>query len=387
MADTKPAAVSAGLFILAAAAAAVVLIWFVTGGFGLVGSGRSFTVAFGPGSNLAGLQPGADVRVLGIAVGRVDTITVGPDAGGENTTAGVSATVRITLPERFDVRTDADVEAASSLTGTAWLNFANTGSGEKATADTPLDGRVQSLTGIIDQAEALIPKVERTVDAFTAAASNIETLAADANALTVEVRDTLQGARADLDAAIASARAVGGTLEERLPGTLDRADLLLDDADALVAQAGETFRSADASLQRLPAILDNIEPAVADARGLIADISRLVRSNRPRVAALLDDLSGAVASAEGAIGEIRAAPWRLLYKPKAKDQRNLALYSVARQYADAAQDLESAAALLNQAQDDPAQAPADLNTIESEVRAAYQRFDDVQDRLWNALER
>ena len=326
----------------------------------------------------AGLQSGADVRVLGITVGRVDRIEVGP---GQSDGDSVAARVTIMLPERFDVRADAEVEAASSLTGTAWLNFADTGSGDAADADTVLEGQVQSLASIIDRAESLVPRVEQTLASFDSAAGTVDTLATDVTALTAELRSTLKQSRADLASAIASARSVGTTLEERLPPTLDRADTLLNDADNLVNRARQSLDRLDPILEGLSEVGDT----VADVRGLVGDIDTLVTENRRKVSALLDDLASTARSAEGAVSEIRAAPWRLLYKPKDKDQRNLALYSVARQYAEAAQDLERAAALLEQARNDGA--PAELETVEAEVRAAFNRFDAVQARLWESLER
>ena len=152
-----------------------------------------------------------------------------------------------------------------------------------------------------------------------------------------------------------------------------------------VADARASLKQAAQSVERLPDVLERIGRAGDDASQTLASIQRLVDSARPRLDGMLADAGDAAQSLDGAVGELRAAPWRLLYKPKARDEQRLATYAVARQYARGASDLERAAQALAAAGEDGAD-PQQLEALRGAVVSAYDRFAVVQAALFDGFE-
>ena len=388
------AAFKAGLFIFAMAILAVVMVFLVRGFRGSLGDVQQVTVVFGPGDNAAALAAGSPVRIYGVGVGSVASTKVVPDEE-----EGALVEVVATLPSGFEVMADAEVIASASLTGESWLDFKTLGQeGERGEGDRIRGGSggfdkalgvvndalpaavdaIERVTQVVERLDTLIARVDAEIDplttdlkeltgATTAAASRLDGLLGDSGG---DLRTTFRGLAEVADSA-----------REKVP-------VLLEDMDTLVADT-------DATVKKIDPLVERIGPVLGDTRAVVSDLRGLVRTNGPGVTRTVRSLERTALEAQGAASELRAAPWRLLYKPKEKDQRNLALYAAARQYAAGAQDLEATAEALRVALEALAEAPVEggpeqavqLSRLRREVVDAYEDFEAVQATLWQQFER
>ncbi len=378
------AALKAGVFILLMVALALGMTVAIAGTGSLFRDTQSATVEFSPGENVSDLKADAQVRVLGVPVGRVTAVRAVPDEQ-----QGARVEVDIELPADFQLKRDTQVVASSSLTGDAWLDIDHLGEGDALRDDDNLDGVTLGLSALIDQAKSLVPQAKEVLARADEAATSIRDLADAAREkvdpvsesvtnltdrgaeAATELRDVLGDTKVDIRTTIANVKETTSTVRERLPGTFD-------DAKELMAKTRE-------SLDKLPGILDKVDPAVGDGKDFIAQLKSTLADNRPKVDRILTSVSRTADDASGAVGEIRAAPWRLLFKPDAAEQRNLALYSVARQYARGAQDLESAARALERAAGSDNPDPDQVAHLRRDLEDSFQRFAAVQDALWRAV--
>ena len=395
MTDSNAIAFKAGLFIVLMTLAGAALVVTVGGGLHFMRSERTYTVTFGPGADLSGLAPDAPVRVLGVVSGRVTDVSVGLGANHE-----VEARVVIQLPEDVVLRQDAEVVAGSSLTGSTFLNVLRTGSGAEATVDTPVRGSVASIGSMVAAAQDLMPRFESALATIEQAAGSAQTTMNGIDGAVAEMQGALTELREPLRSTLADAGELADTLRERVPGSMDHLDRLTGEAvpatlkriDVLAENGTEaltdvraSLKQASQSVERLPDVLERIGKAGDDAGNTLASIQRMVDSARPRLDGMLADAGDAAQSLDGAVGELRAAPWRLLYKPKARDEQRLATYAVARQYARGASDLERAAQALAVAGEEGAD-PQQLEALRGAVVSAYDRFAVVQAALFDGFE-
>ena len=364
-------AFKAGLFIVLATAAAAVLIAVVSGGLSALQSTQSYTIRFTRGADLSGLTRGADVRVLGVTVGSVDEMQV-RDVDGQ----GAVVEVEVSVPERFTLRAGAEASASAALTGGAWINITSLGEGAAVEPGGTIEGQTRTLGGVLAEAQSLLPQAKTTLSQFADAAASVQRLADEAEATVQDARAVLDGTQEDIKAALASARGVSEELDRRLPEVSDASQRVLKNLDDAISRAY-------ASLDELPGILGDTDRTIQQIEAVAGAAQGLIGRNGTRIDQLVGDLGSAARSADGAIDEIRAAPWRLLYKPDEDDQANLAVYSLARRYAEAARDLELAAGSLAQASGGGS--AGDLAELQTEVEAAFGRFESVQATLWERL--
>ncbi|MEM8495213.1 MAG: MlaD family protein [Planctomycetota bacterium] len=392
------AALKAGIFIVLMLALAVGMVLAISGTGSLLRDVNRYVVKFEAGENVANLRPDAQVRVLGVPTGTVEEVRA------VATDDGAVVQVDISLPAEFTLREDATIRAAASLTGDAWLDIDHMGAGAVVAAGGTLDGSVLGVGQLLEEARQVIPAAQSAIARIDAAAAKAEDFIASArgqvdpvfasvNRFTEhggdaaeELSSLLGEAKGDLRGTIASLRQTLDTARDRLPGTMDKVDATLDDTRNAMADAKSMLADARSSLDRINGVLDEARPATADARAVIADLRQTVSVSRPKVDRALANLARASDDAAGAMVEIRAAPWRLLNRPTAEQDRNLALYSLARQYARGAQDLESAARALQTAGTTIDADEATLARLRRDLASRHERFGQFEQELWQALQ-
>lgn len=387
------AALKAGTFILLMIALALAMVVAIAGTGSLFKDVKRYTVEFEAGENVANLRPDAQVRMLGVPIGLVESVQAVPVDGGAVVRVGIH------LPAEFLLHQDALVKASTSLTGDAWLDIDDVGQPEAGIVANggTLDGQVLGFAQIVEQAQSVIPVARQAIERIDAAAGEAQELialtrghvdplvasvsrVADSSGEAADhLRDLLGDTKTDLRGTVASLRETLDTARARLPETMDRVDATLDDTRTAMADARQLLASARASLDRLPALLDNAEPALADLRETVA-------TAKPRLDRALSNLSRASDDAAGAMVEIRAAPWRLLAKPSPDEDRNLAIYSLARQYARGAQDLESAARALDAASQTAGTSEDLIQQLRDDLVLRIDRFDRFERELWAMLQ-
>ena len=380
--NLNTAAFKAGLFILAMIVLAVVMVLAIAGAGRFLTSYHTYTVVFLPGENVAALKPDGQVRLLGVPVGSIGDVRAIPD--DEH---GVTVQVDVQIPTEFTVREGAKVVVSASLTGDTWIDFDSLGDGERVTPGSQLDGRPGGIAGALAEVATIVPEARAALAKIDAAADSFNQLAQDSSALVERGRsvathldEVLGDGKTDLRTTLANLKDITGTAKTRLPETLSRLDQRLDETQDLMATAQEAF-------DKVPAILDEIEPAAADAKALVAQVRTTLSDNRAKIDRTVASVTRTADDLKGAVSEIRAAPWRLLYKPDERDQRNLALYAAARQYAFGAQDLETAARSLEDAINRETPDADQIAAYRSELESSFENFVKVQDDLWSQLER
>ncbi|MEM6561792.1 MAG: MlaD family protein [Planctomycetota bacterium] len=409
-------AIIAGGFILLSIALLVSVIVGVRGAQGLMAESREYAVVFDISDDVGGLKPGSDVRVGGLRLGTVTSITFTTD---EVDTPVILA--RFTLPADVPLGQGADVGIQATVTGVSWLNVAGLGDAQQLLGPTDfVDGTPNTLTQLLaslnelapemtgtvrDIREVTVPKVNDSVDAFGALAARVDaeiaTPIANAAASTERLTDTLNarlpqsldkvdrftdaggdvleetagilgdGGTGDIRSTLSNIADVTGTAKDRLPGAFDRIETLIDDTTARVKQA--------------ESVLDEVQVLASDAKGAAGTARALLADNRPRIDAILGNVRDATATLELASGEIRRSPWRLLYRPDKSQSEQLDLYDTARRFAEGASDLNAAAEALRTTANDPNADPERVEALLAEIEAKFTEFRTVERDLYEKI--
>ncbi|MEM8782607.1 MAG: MlaD family protein [Planctomycetota bacterium] len=394
----QASAFKAGIFIVLMVALAIGMILAIAGTGSLFRDVNEYIVEFESGENVSNIRPDGQVRVLGVPTGRVRTVRAVP------TENGAVVEVLIQLDAEFKIRETAMVRASSSLTGDAWLDIEGLGQGAVVSNGGRIDGESSGLANLIDEARELVPTAREALAKINSAADEAERLvlaarehvdpiAADIKYITERggiaadhLSDLLGDTKTDLRSSITSLRSTLDTADQRLPGTLDRVDRTLDDTRMAFEDVTGFLTDARATFARVDRILEEFQPASEDARATLAELRQTIAESRPKLDRTLTNLSRASDDAAGAVVEIRAAPWRLLSRPTADQDRNLALYTLARQYARGAQDLESAARALQTAGQTADIDDAMLEKLRRDLASRHERFGQFEQELWQALQ-
>ena len=248
----------AGLFIVISIVLIVAII------VGIKGIGRIFqpaqhpTVTFRLTDDIGGLSVGDDVRIGGYKVGVVRRIEIEKNAAGEPIIE-----VSFSIPEKYDLRSDARISVQGTLTGVSWLNFENLGTGAKLTGTDRLIGRPSPIGALLAAAgdiapkirDETIPKANAAIDTFRGTGmhataliklvrSKIDpiierynTIADRGSEALTQIRDVFGESKTDFKGTVANLNAATGTFKDKLPGIMDKASGLLTNIDNSVTKA------------------------------------------------------------------------------------------------------------------------------------------------------
>lgn len=436
-------AFQAGLFILLAIGATIAIIAKVssTGG---TANAQAYTATFAPGQDISGLSVGSDVRLLGVKVGRITAIDVETDKDMDahvHVTFEVPDDVQFRMPDPFLSEVadsplfgpdnhiafgDAQprIEAQTSFTGGAWINILSLGEGIPVDAGAQIPARSINLNAMVDEVRAELTEtlgavrseianvgseVENATDAFehTAVAfeetaseatqlinqiegeidpaiERYDTLMAEATQVMTEINSVFGDSGEDIRTTLANLNSTTTTFDERLPG-------MLDDFDTALASINTLTEDVSGFVDRAEASVDGIDALLAEAGGLTRELRATLGDNRVEIDRTVTNARRTVAELRGLMEDLRANPSRLVWPPDERDLANLELYAVARQYANAAEDLQAAVQQLRDAtvtdpSDDPANAER-LEQMREHLMEQFEYFDELQRELWERYER
>ena len=396
-------AFQAGLFILLSIAAGIFLVSRVAAQGG-PRDATAYTAVFTAGEDIAGLAVGNEVRLMGVKVGLVESIEIiTPDDPAKDAEVHVGFIVGNGIELR---EVGNNVELQTALTGGAWLNILNVGTGEPIAAGGEVPGQTFDLYAVIkdvrdevgvvsEELETTLVAVREELDTVSAelveTADSFETTADEATALINKVEEDLDPLLEDVDVFLTEStgvmtdvRAVFGdsgddirttlaklsslstSLDEKIPGTID--------------QITEFVAKADNSIEGVDTLITELTGTATEARTMLAD-------NRPDIDRTIESARRSVDELEGLVDDLRANPSRLLWPPDEKDQRNMDLYATARTYAKAAEDLESAAAALQRAEADGEDDPIKLQALRQQLLQQFDYFDRLQAEVWERFEK
>lgn len=191
-----------------------------------------------------------------------------------------------------------------------------------------------------------------------------------------EVNGMLAENRAPIAAAVASVERIAKRTDEQLMAALVE-ELNADNPDSLLGKI-------HVSMDRLAESLENVRIASAAGRDLLV-------LNRPAIERTINNAKEMSGQLNEASKELRAAPWRLLYRPSSKQTREMTIFEAARTFAEAATYLDDAAARLEAAQVAAARSPGGAETdqqmeaIRASVRQAFERFQKAEEFLWKHM--
>lgn len=392
-------AFQAGLFILLAVAGAIAMVARVAENRASV-SGTAYVAEFSAGQDISGLIEGAEVRLLGVKVGRVEKIDI---VVHDQMDAHVHVT--FTIEDHIKLHEGVRIESQAALTGGGWLNILSTGSGNDLAENTIIPARSANLSVVIDELrrdvtstlELTAAELTSTADAIEATAneatdlinqieSGLDPVLEDYAAFMNEATGVMSDFRAvfgdsgdDIRTTLANLSTISTTLDQRLPATLDQIEGALSDIQSFSDEARDLLERAQVSLDNADELIDEVTTTATGVNDLLAD-------NRPTIDRMVSNANRAVNELEGMIDDLRANPSRLVWPPDEKDLKNLGLYAAARSYADAAEDLQLAAAALRDAQQDPNADPQELERLREALMAQFEHFDKLQEEVWGQFE-
>ncbi len=197
------------------------------------------------------------------------------------------------------------------------------------------------------------------------------------DAALVEARLMLSENRPAVRESLARIRSMSTTLDEqvmpRLAAEFDRTR-----PETLLAKI-------HASLDALRASLENVETITTEGR-------RLIVLNRPQLQRTLDNLKQASERLNSGIQELMLTPWRI-FPPLAGVTRQLEILEAARRFAEAASYLDDTARRIDAlVQASPGQTrlladPAELESLRSSLKAAFERFESAEEYFWEQIRR
>ena len=388
-------AFKAGLFIVISVAMIIGVIVAIKGIGRIIEPNQVRTATFTLADDVSGLRIGDDVRVGGLKVGIVRSLSI--DAGSVEQHKPALITVTFHMPRRLVLREGARLGVQNTITGAAWLNFDTLGTGKALPEDTVLIGQPGAYAEILNSINQLapelkaiahdvrtvtLPKVNTTVDHTAALAADlrgrVEGIIGRYNTVTdrlaevlVHLRDIFGDSKVDLRTTIANLKDATGTVKEKLPPIMEKLDTAL-------AKANTSLDNAQQAIKDLGTTMDH-------AKNISGDVRSIVMRNRSRIDELVKSVKDAGDNLKFATAEIRRSPWRLLYKPRPGEVANLNLFDAARDFAEGANDMSDAATALRDALKDPKADPAMIQKLVNQLDENFGKFQKVEDELWKRV--
>jgi len=395
-------ALRAGIFMLISLALILFVIIAISGAAKFTEKFNTYSVSFSLTDDIGGLRSGDDVRIGGLKVGDVRDIRIDQEHA--------TVVVIMDLPSKYTIYRDADIFIQHGLTGSSAINIESFGSGQRVAENESLSGQPDQFGGLLHQLSALKPDIRQTLMNIKAASVKLNT---DLDKLG-NTADSLTSTGLSADSTVNSLRVRLPEIIDRYDGLVDSAVHMLDAIHDFFGPSSQDFHQTVANLNRatadirdrLPGILDrihgvvgNVDVAVGRASGALKDVQSaagnlnsasaslrsLLTDNRSKLDGIISSLKTTSDNLKDASIEIRHSPWRLLYKPNPDEVANLNTYDSVRQFAEAADSLDDAAAALRDATKDPNADPALVKRLMVHLDDSFGKFQQVQDKLWKDI--
>lgn len=402
--------IKAGIFVTIAILVGMSVI-FVLGDYKAMFGPRSnsFIVTYPVASGVGGLGSGSFVDIGGIQVGQVSTVELDVLPSGPLT----MIEVEFSIPASITLREDAVVSVRSGLLSSdSWLSFTSMGTdGRVLESGDVLEGSSISMLDTLLGAESA-DNLSATLESISVIANKLERDGALAEwVLGEESADTFRGAidegnelltllnqdwqewSGEIDKVIAQADAFAQAMENLSElindnsGTFQDIVENVDEAIATAAACVKEFR--ETSWPQVEDFIDRAQVTISDVQDAVGDIK--VRSG-----AWLGDIDSTLANLTIAslqlnqlLTEVKASPWRLLYRPTDKQLGQELVYEASRNFVFGAADLKAAADSMQRLIDarGAALAPDDpqLRVIRENLLRSVERYQQAQEQLMDVL--
>jgi ABC-type transporter Mla subunit MlaD len=390
-------AVRAGIFILLSVAGAIAIVVGITGSAAFTEQFMSRTISFTLADNIGGLRKGDDVRLGGLKVGIVKEIRfVKKDSMGEGKPAADSILVTVSIPTQYPLSTDAKVNVETGLTGVTDINISDLGHGPEMAETDILAGEPDALTAFKASLATLGPKVgvvldkaHATLDTYDKAgalvSSDVHGLSTDLHGRLKQVGDSAQGALDSIHEMLGTEN-TPGNFHQAVANVKDMTATLKDRIPALTASSQALLDKLNNSVAKAQGAIDDVKATAANAKDMTAVARSVLVSNQGRLNAIVEGIKKTSDNLDQASVEIRASPWRLLYKPTPDEAANLNLYDAARQFAEGASDLDDAAVALRDGMKDEKADPVKLQKLYDDLQEQFNKFSDAENALWKKVQ-
>jgi phospholipid/cholesterol/gamma-HCH transport system substrate-binding protein len=370
---------------------------------------NSFIVTYPVTSGVGGLRSGSFVDIGGIQVGQVSTVELDVLPSGPLT----MIEVEFSIPASITLREDAVVSVRSGLLSSdSWLSFTSMGTdGRVLESGDVLEGSSMSMLDTLLGAESA-DNLSATLESMSVIANKLERDGALAEwVLGEESADTFRGAidegnelltllnqdwqewSGEIDKVMAQADAFAQAMENVSElindnsGTFQDIVENVDEAIATAAACVKEFR--ETSWPQVEDFIDRAQVTISDVQDVVGDVK--VRSG-----AWLGDIDSTLANLTIAslqlnqlLTEVKASPWRLLYRPTDKQLGQELVYEASRNFVFGAADLKAAADSMQRLIDarGAALAPDDpqLRVIRENLLRSVERYQQAQEQLMDVL--
>jgi ABC-type transporter Mla subunit MlaD len=420
----------AGTFLLASIVLAIVVsIVLADAGERFIPK-NTYVVRFTLADGASGLLPGSPVQIGGRQVGRVTDVRFA-HANPAEPDLPTAVDVYIRVPRSITIFENAVVTLNMPLIGAMGsVNIIDLGSPAGVAQPSGRSAQLEDseiLAGSIAPPSFLAqagigPDQTRMVREII---EHVDEIVRRFDQMSLRLESSLDTALANITSVSDDARVVVADIRAREPEWADQidetlarittaaenADLAIQDFRAGVSQASSFIDDAQATLDdnrpKVDRTLDNIEAASATVnsesvatlnRSLeklengVAEFSELGKNanaalaeRTPELRATMANLRLASDQLKLALVEIRRNPWRVLYRPNAKETRTEILYDAARAYAASVSDLRAASEALQAASAGAEPDSEQISMLISELHAAFSRFEETERALLDKL--
>lgn len=409
-----------GIAVMVMAFLLLACLLFIGGGLFVTEQGI-LIVRFRPGGSMPEISEGSVVTYFGQKVGLVVKAVIVEDRDAEDSTIAGQPflEVQVGLYEDLGLREDCTIVASGPpLGGIGMLEILNRGRSPKLLqASQPIYGEVAGFQAALDMItheldesnpDGLVSLIKVQLDAEDerSLVVKIHKSLADINIVTASlareldreqddvflakvhtsvdlinrslsvVADLVEQNRSKIDNAIASAERATGKLDTAVMDVLARElELDSDPEVTLLTKVHDAFTGLNESLADLNVVTDGAK--------------EIVVLNKDRISEVVENLTTASRHLERGIHDLELHPWKLIFEPSVGEKRELHMLNVAREFAEAAADLDDSTSRLRSLldvhegrmrSDDPA-----LAKIRARLLETVRKFGEAEQALWAEL--
>jgi phospholipid/cholesterol/gamma-HCH transport system substrate-binding protein len=310
----RPEAVKAGVFVVLAITAFVVMLVFMLGR-GLLREEVLYTTVFD--HSVAGLDPGASVSYLGVPAGSVTEIHVLEGAFPEvEVTMVLSPSVPVTEGTRATL-------SAKLLTGIARIELVGGKEGEERLAEgSRIPARPSGYERVYRTLPEIADRLPRLIGRLEGAAAGLEELLSEENrervlAVLGELEASLAGFR---ESVLPAAEVVSRDVESLARRLEDEVARTSETARATLAGVRADLRGAFERQLAVTAGEDALEAVVSLRRLAVRLEAVLARAETALGPGTVDELAGALVEARALVAELRRDPAQLLLSAPAPER-------------------------------------------------------------------
>lgn len=404
----------AGAFILASLILLIAVIVILAPLRKWFESGSHYQVEFPITSGVNGMNAGSSVLIGGVSAGEIEAVKPNVLKDGQLKTITVSFEVYDTS---IKIYRNAKIHVASPLIGSSpWLSITDTGSETSQDKDAQYAGKpiTGTATGMLDNllgasgASALtesLVNIEKITAELAVAGGVLEwalgqpgsadveqmlkslrSASDEADQMLAELLSSWSGWDKDVSVILSDARTLVANFNTVLATNESRINSLISNTDEITAQINEAVPGIR---KQLTDLLGQGDEAMHSANEVLTQVQNDYQGWSIDIGELLANLSLSGQQLKLATVEIRNNPWKILYRPEAKEMQHELLYETVRQFAFAAADLKASAQSLERLQQKgDAEAiendPTTRRLMENLSRSASQ-YEKVQEQLLNVL--